>query len=56
MKVKLQQPSGTELAPFNPVLPPPAITQILLLANPLKVIVILFYINTVSLLTPSVFP
>uniref|UniRef100_A0A3P8URV0 Golgi associated, gamma adaptin ear containing, ARF binding protein 3a n=1 Tax=Cynoglossus semilaevis TaxID=244447 RepID=A0A3P8URV0_CYNSE len=36
MKVKLQQPSGTELAPFNPVLPPPAITQILLLANPLK--------------------
>uniref|UniRef100_A0A1A7YYE8 Golgi associated, gamma adaptin ear containing, ARF binding protein 3 n=1 Tax=Iconisemion striatum TaxID=60296 RepID=A0A1A7YYE8_9TELE len=36
MKVKLQPPSGTELAPFNPVLPPAAITQIMLLANPLK--------------------
>uniref|UniRef100_A0A7N9AYD9 Golgi associated, gamma adaptin ear containing, ARF binding protein 3a n=1 Tax=Mastacembelus armatus TaxID=205130 RepID=A0A7N9AYD9_9TELE len=36
MKVKLQPPSGTELAPFNPVLPPAAITQVMLLANPLK--------------------
>nr|XP_015212144.1 PREDICTED: ADP-ribosylation factor-binding protein GGA3 [Lepisosteus oculatus] len=36
MKVKLQPPSGTELAPFNPVLPPSAITQVMLLANPLK--------------------
>uniref|UniRef100_A0A8C6MJP0 Golgi associated, gamma adaptin ear containing, ARF binding protein 3 n=1 Tax=Nothobranchius furzeri TaxID=105023 RepID=A0A8C6MJP0_NOTFU len=36
MKVKLQPPSGTELAPFNPILPPAAITQIMLLANPLK--------------------
>ncbi|XP_038569711.1 ADP-ribosylation factor-binding protein GGA3a isoform X3 [Micropterus salmoides] len=36
MKVKLQSPSGTELAPFNPVLPPAAITQVMLLANPLK--------------------
>ncbi|XP_033827700.1 ADP-ribosylation factor-binding protein GGA3-like [Periophthalmus magnuspinnatus] len=34
MKVKLQPPSGTELAPFNPILPPAAITQIMLLANP----------------------
>lgn len=37
MKVKLQPPSGTELAPFNPILPPAAITQVMLLANPLKV-------------------
>lgn len=37
MKVKLQPPSGTELASFNPLLPPPSITQIMLLANPLKV-------------------
>ncbi|XP_041073224.1 ADP-ribosylation factor-binding protein GGA3 isoform X1 [Carcharodon carcharias] len=36
MKVKLQPPSGTELAPFNPVLPPASITQVMLLANPLK--------------------
>lgn len=36
MKVKLQPPSGTELAPFNPILPPPAVTQVMLLANPLK--------------------
>uniref|UniRef100_A0A4W3GDQ9 Golgi associated, gamma adaptin ear containing, ARF binding protein 3a n=1 Tax=Callorhinchus milii TaxID=7868 RepID=A0A4W3GDQ9_CALMI len=36
MKVKLQPPSGSELAPFNPVLPPAAITQVMLLANPLK--------------------
>uniref|UniRef100_A0A8C4DYX6 Golgi associated, gamma adaptin ear containing, ARF binding protein 3b n=1 Tax=Dicentrarchus labrax TaxID=13489 RepID=A0A8C4DYX6_DICLA len=36
MKVKLQPPSGTELAPFNPILPPASITQIMLLANPTK--------------------
>ncbi|KAM9769380.1 ADP-ribosylation factor-binding protein GGA3a [Menidia menidia] len=36
MKVKLQPPSGTELAQFNPILPPPAITQVVLLTNPLK--------------------
>ncbi|CAJ1076566.1 LOW QUALITY PROTEIN: ADP-ribosylation factor-binding protein GGA3 [Xyrichtys novacula] len=36
MKVKLLPPSGTELAAFNPVLPPAAITQIMLLANPTK--------------------
>lgn len=36
MKVKLQPPSGTELAPFNPILPPAAISQVVLLANPLK--------------------
>ncbi|XP_034544126.1 ADP-ribosylation factor-binding protein GGA3a [Notolabrus celidotus] len=36
MKVKLQPPSGTELVPFNPILPPAAITQVMLLSNPLK--------------------
>ncbi|KAJ8363325.1 hypothetical protein SKAU_G00121560 [Synaphobranchus kaupii] len=36
MKVKLQPPSGTELPAFNPILPPAAITQVLLLANPHK--------------------
>ncbi|XP_038555217.1 ADP-ribosylation factor-binding protein GGA3 isoform X2 [Micropterus salmoides] len=36
MKVKLQPPSGTELAPFNPIQPPASITQIMLLANPTK--------------------
>uniref|UniRef100_A0A3P8VZN7 Golgi associated, gamma adaptin ear containing, ARF binding protein 3 n=1 Tax=Cynoglossus semilaevis TaxID=244447 RepID=A0A3P8VZN7_CYNSE len=36
MKVKLQPPSGAELAPFNPILPPSSITQIMLLANPAK--------------------
>ena len=34
MSVKLQPPSGTELPAFNPLLPPAAITQVLLLANP----------------------
>ncbi|XP_046894745.1 ADP-ribosylation factor-binding protein GGA1-like isoform X4 [Hypomesus transpacificus] len=37
MAVKLQPPSGMELPAFNPILPPTAITQVLLLANPLKV-------------------
>lgn len=37
MKVKLQPPSTTELPAFNPILPPAAVTQILLLANPHKV-------------------
>ncbi|XP_046893400.1 ADP-ribosylation factor-binding protein GGA3 isoform X1 [Hypomesus transpacificus] len=36
MKVKLLPPSETELAPFNPILPPASITQVMLLANPLK--------------------
>ncbi|XP_018417059.1 PREDICTED: ADP-ribosylation factor-binding protein GGA3 isoform X2 [Nanorana parkeri] len=36
MKVKLQPPSGTEMAAFNPILPPASITQVMLLANPLK--------------------
>lgn len=33
-KIKLQPPSGTELPAYNPFLPPSAITQIMLLANP----------------------
>ncbi|KAK3520918.1 hypothetical protein QTP86_033958 [Hemibagrus guttatus] len=36
MRVKLQSPSGSKLAPFNPILPPSSITQVMLLANPLK--------------------
>uniref|UniRef100_UPI0037E8C4CB ADP-ribosylation factor-binding protein GGA2-like n=1 Tax=Semicossyphus pulcher TaxID=241346 RepID=UPI0037E8C4CB len=34
MSVKLQPASGTHLPPYNPLLPPPAISQVLLLANP----------------------
>lgn len=37
MKIKLQTPSASQLPPFNPLLPPSAITQIMLVANPLKV-------------------
>lgn len=36
MKVKLQPPSGTELCAFIPIQPPASITQVMLLANPLK--------------------
>ncbi|XP_035033864.1 ADP-ribosylation factor-binding protein GGA3 isoform X1 [Hippoglossus stenolepis] len=36
MLVKLQPASGTHLAPYNPLLPPPAISQVVLLANPQK--------------------
>ncbi|XP_051563316.1 ADP-ribosylation factor-binding protein GGA3-like isoform X2 [Myxocyprinus asiaticus] len=36
MRVKLQPPSGTDLTPYNPLMPPSSITQIMLLANPLK--------------------
>ncbi|KAF7667199.1 hypothetical protein LDENG_00075060 [Lucifuga dentata] len=49
MKVKLQPPSGTELPAFNPILPPAAITQILLLANPQKEKVRLRYKLTFNL-------
>ncbi|XP_006804407.1 ADP-ribosylation factor-binding protein GGA3-like [Neolamprologus brichardi] len=34
MLVKLQPASGTRLPPYNPVLPPAAVSQVLLLANP----------------------
>ncbi|XP_016422875.1 ADP-ribosylation factor-binding protein GGA3-like [Sinocyclocheilus rhinocerous] len=43
MRVKLQPPSGTEIVPFNPILPPASITQVMLLANPLKECVRLRY-------------
>uniref|UniRef100_A0A4D5RUQ2 Putative golgi associated gamma adaptin ear n=1 Tax=Ixodes scapularis TaxID=6945 RepID=A0A4D5RUQ2_IXOSC len=36
MRIKLQPPSATELPPHNPILPPAAITQVMLLANPSK--------------------
>uniref|UniRef100_A0A7N6B9U7 Golgi-associated, gamma adaptin ear containing, ARF binding protein 1 n=1 Tax=Anabas testudineus TaxID=64144 RepID=A0A7N6B9U7_ANATE len=49
MKVKLQPPSSTELPAFNPILPPAAITQILLLANPQKEKVRLRYKLTFNL-------
>ncbi|CAJ1053817.1 ADP-ribosylation factor-binding protein GGA1-like isoform X4 [Xyrichtys novacula] len=49
MKVKLQPPSSMELPAFNPILPPAAITQILLLANPHKEKVRLRYKLTFNL-------
>uniref|UniRef100_A0A8C2X6T4 Golgi associated, gamma adaptin ear containing, ARF binding protein 3a n=1 Tax=Cyclopterus lumpus TaxID=8103 RepID=A0A8C2X6T4_CYCLU len=49
MKVRLQAPTGTELGPFNPILPPAAITQVMLLANPLKEKVRLRYRLTFTL-------
>lgn len=36
MRVKLQPPSATSLPGYNPILPPAAITQIMLIANPAK--------------------
>ncbi|XP_074870953.1 ADP-ribosylation factor-binding protein GGA3 isoform X2 [Carettochelys insculpta] len=49
MKVKLQPPSGTELSPFNPIQAPAAITQVMLLANPMKEKVRLRYKLTFTL-------
>ncbi|XP_037648593.1 ADP-ribosylation factor-binding protein GGA1-like isoform X2 [Sebastes umbrosus] len=49
MAVKLQPPSGTELPAFNPILPPAAVTQILLLANPNKEKVLLQYSLTFTM-------
>uniref|UniRef100_A0A8C4ZPX0 ADP-ribosylation factor-binding protein GGA2-like n=1 Tax=Gadus morhua TaxID=8049 RepID=A0A8C4ZPX0_GADMO len=43
MSVKLQPSSGSQLPPFNPVLPPAAISQVLLLSNPQKLKVRLRY-------------
>ena len=37
MKVKLQPPSASEFPAYNPILPPTAITQVMLVANPRKV-------------------
>ena len=42
MKVKLQPPSATDLPAYNPILPPAAITQVMLLANPNKVCTVIF--------------
>ena len=40
-KVRLLAPSSTEMPQYSPFLPPPAITQIMLLANPNEVRIIL---------------
>ena len=37
MSLKIQPASGTHLPAYNPLLPPPAISQVLLVANPQKV-------------------
>jgi ADP-ribosylation factor-binding protein GGA len=37
MKIKLQPPTSNELPGYNPILPPSAITQVMLLSNPVKV-------------------
>lgn len=46
-KCRLQKPSGNELPAHNPFLPPSAITQIMLIANPQKVI-IFFILKTIE--------
>lgn len=43
-KMKLQKPSGTELPAHNPFLPPSAVTQIMLIANPDKANICLKFI------------
>lgn len=53
MRVKLQPPSGSDLPAFNPILPPAAITQVLLLANPHKEKVRLRYKLTFDLADES---
>ncbi|XP_060528113.1 ADP-ribosylation factor-binding protein GGA3 isoform X2 [Cylas formicarius] len=45
-KLKLQQPSSRELPAFNPFLPPAAITQIMLVANPENIPVNLKFVLT----------
>jgi hypothetical protein len=37
VRIKLQNPSGSDLPTYNPILPPQAITQILVVSNPNKV-------------------
>uniref|UniRef100_A0A147A1Q6 ADP-ribosylation factor-binding protein GGA1 n=1 Tax=Fundulus heteroclitus TaxID=8078 RepID=A0A147A1Q6_FUNHE len=49
MRVRLQPPSCTDLPAFNPILPPAAVTQVLLLANPHKEKVRLRYKLTFNL-------
>ncbi|CAF1472520.1 unnamed protein product [Rotaria magnacalcarata] len=36
MRIKLQNPSTSDLPVYNPILPPQAITQILIVSNPNK--------------------
>lgn len=38
MQIKLQPASSSELPAFNPLLPPAVVSQVLLLANPHKVL------------------
>ncbi|XP_058705324.1 ADP-ribosylation factor-binding protein GGA2 isoform X3 [Poecile atricapillus] len=40
MQIKLQPASGSELPAFNPLLPPAVVSQVLLLANPHKVLLV----------------
>jgi len=37
MRVKLQRASATDLPAYNPILPPSAITQVMLIAYPAQV-------------------
>ncbi|XP_047433975.1 ADP-ribosylation factor-binding protein GGA3-like [Mugil cephalus] len=48
MSVKLQPASGTHLPPYNPLLPPPSVSQVLLLANPQRCKVRLRYKLTLT--------
>ncbi|XP_058496601.1 ADP-ribosylation factor-binding protein GGA3-like [Solea solea] len=48
MSVRLQPASGTHLPPYNPLLPPPAISQVVLLANPQRCKVRLRYKLTLT--------
>ncbi|XP_046569663.1 ADP-ribosylation factor-binding protein GGA1-like isoform X2 [Haliotis rubra] len=49
MKVKLQPPSASDLPAYNPILPPAAITQVMLIANPKREKIRLKYKVTYSL-------
>lgn len=40
----MQSPSATELPAYNPFLPPSAVTQLMLIANPEKVLVSLKFV------------
>uniref|UniRef100_A0AAQ5XXC2 Golgi associated, gamma adaptin ear containing, ARF binding protein 2 n=1 Tax=Amphiprion ocellaris TaxID=80972 RepID=A0AAQ5XXC2_AMPOC len=46
MLVKLQPASRTQLPPYKPLLPPPAVSQVILLANPHRVSFCLFVLLT----------
>jgi hypothetical protein len=45
MRIKLQNPSGSDLPIYNPILPPQAITQILIVSNPNRVCNLFVLIN-----------